>query len=327
MFNNLFARARQRTRLRPCPLPSFYNNFLKHAFLLSLIIPFLASLLFISCASASVSRESGQLKTFPAVDNIQPQWENFYDGVGFYHGRVASPRIEFYALKVDILAQNLRVVVKGGAVSDDGSTLSVKVTSFVRDNNLIAGINAAPFDVVSSQEGQPIKNSGLVVSDGKLISPLNPRYDALVFFRDGSAQQKLNAVIVNQSSVYTTVNIENAAGGFFQILKDGQTTERTLASEARHPRSAAGISSDSRYLILLVIDGRRTESAGATEKETALLLRSLGAWDGINFDGGGSSALALRYPDGKVKTANTPVHRFPGQERAVASCIGIQIIN
>ncbi|MCL2197204.1 MAG: phosphodiester glycosidase family protein [Treponema sp.] len=294
------------------------------AFLISLIITFLASFLFTSCTSVSVSQKEEQLKKFSTVESIQPQWENFCAGVDLFCGRAASPKIEFYALKVDLSARDLRVAVSGGTIADDGGTLSMKVTSFVRDNNLAAGINTVPFDVVSSKEGQPIKNSGIVISDGKMISPPHPRYDALVFFRDGSKEQNLKAVIVSQASIYTTVNIENAVGGFYQILKDGQITDRTLASEAQHPRSAAGISSDGRYLYLLVIDGRRAGSVGATEKETALLLRSLGAWDGLNFDGGGSSALALRYPDGKVKAVNTPVHRLPGQERAVAGCLGIR---
>jgi exopolysaccharide biosynthesis protein len=75
----------------------------------------------------------------------------------------------------------------------------------------------------------------------------------------------------------------------------------------------------------VVIDGRRAGSVGATEAETALLLRALGAADGINFDGGGSTALALRYPDGKIRTVNTPVHGgVVGSERAVAGCLGIQ---
>ena len=64
------------------------------------------------------------------------------------------------------------------------------------------------------------------------------------------------------------------------------------------------------------------------DMETAMLLRALGAHDGINLDGGGSSSLALRYPDGKVRVANTPVHGgVPGRERAVAGCIGVYTIN
>ncbi|MDR3020602.1 MAG: phosphodiester glycosidase family protein, partial [Treponema sp.] len=99
---------------------------------------------------------------------------------------------------------------------------------------------------------------------------------------------------------------------------------RTFERKERHPRSAAGISADGNTLYLIVIDGRRAGSIGGTENETALLLLALGAYNGINFDGGGSSALALRYPDGKTRAANTPIHgNIPGQERAVAGCLGI----
>jgi exopolysaccharide biosynthesis protein len=93
----------------------------------------------------------------------------------------------------------------------------------------------------------------------------------------------------------------------------------------RHPRSVAGISSNGRYLYLLVIDGRRLGSIGSTEAETALLLQVLGASEGINFDGGGSTALALLYPDGEVRVVNTPIHdQILGKERAVAGCLGIR---
>jgi hypothetical protein len=75
-----------------------------------------------------------------------------------------------------------------------------------------------------------------------------------------------------------------------------------------------------------VIDGRRAESVGGTEKETALLLHALGSWNGINFDGGGSSALVMRQPDGSFRTLNTPVHSgIPNRERPVAGCIGVSL--
>jgi len=128
-------------------------------------------------------------------------------------------------------------------------------------------------------------------------------------------------------------SVENAVGGFRIILREGGLPERLLSgnnasqSEApRHPRSAAGLSADGSILYLLVIDGRRPGSAGATEAETGFVLKNLGAAWGLNFDGGGSTALALRFPDGRVRTANTPVHGgIPGRERAVAACLGITL--
>jgi exopolysaccharide biosynthesis protein len=207
-------------------------------------------------------------------------------------------------------------------MTDENSdiTRSTKVSSFARDNNLIAGINALPFDIVTSREGQPVKNMGLVISDGKLLSSANPYYDALVFYKDRSAE------IVAQSAIESIENIENAAGGFHKILADGEPAQRTENREERHPRSAAGVSANAAALYLLVIDGRRADSIGGTEKETALLLHALGSWNGINFDGGGSSALVMRYSGGSFRVVNIPVHSgIPGRERPVAGCIGVSL--
>jgi len=205
----------------------------------------------------------------------------------------------------------------------------------VRDNNLIAGINAVPFDIITAREGEPIRNMGIVISGGARLSPANPHYDALVFYKERrhgeeenraviNAQPYRRAAIIRQSAVQSAENIENAVGGFFQILTNGEPARRTMTGDARHPRSAAGVSDNGDILYLLVIDGRRAGSIGSTERETALILRKLGSWDGINFDGGGSSALAIRFNDGSVRAVNTPIHLLPGQERAVAGCIGIR---
>jgi hypothetical protein len=288
---------------------------------------FLFSIIFISCASLSpVSLEREKSLPFEKIDTIEPQWQTIDTGLEYFHGKIHKPKLEFWALRIDLEEPSLRLMVKGGASNGSNTppnhlqevTLSTKVSSFVRDNGLIAGINAAPFWPVSGKEGEPRTNVGIVVNNGELIAPAHARYDALVIYTDGKA------AIVSQAEIHSIENIECAIGGFFQVLKNNEPAERTLNSEVRHPRSAAGISASGKYLYMLVIDGRRTGSIGSTEKETALVLQALGSYDGINFDGGGSSALVIHFPDGKVRVVNTPIHnRIPGLERAVAGCIGI----
>ncbi|MDR0323961.1 MAG: phosphodiester glycosidase family protein [Treponema sp.] len=282
--------------------------------------------IFFSCKTIPVKSSPDEPVSFSAVGSIKPEWQPFADGIDFFHGKILMPQMEFWALQIDLASPNTQIVVRSGAANETrpsggtSGTFGTKVSSFVRDNNLAAGINAVPFDVVTSREGQPIINAGVVISRGVLLAPVNRRYDALVFFKDG------RAAIVRQSSILSIEEIDNAIGGFHQILAGGEAAERTQEREDRHPRSAAGISADGRYLYLLVIDGRRSGSIGGTENETALILESLGAWDGINFDGGGSSALVLRYPDGQVRAVNVPVHGgIPGTERAVAGCIGVYL--
>jgi exopolysaccharide biosynthesis protein len=219
---------------------------------------------------------------------------------------------------------SLKIVVSGKTAVDgvfaENHIPSTTVSSFVRDTGCIAGINAAPFDPVSGREGEDRAIIGVTVSEGVVVASPAPRYDAIVFYADGSA------AIVSQAELVRPVSgapaVWNAVGGFYAVLKDGRITERAVseAGQKRHPRSAAGLGDSCLYL--LAVDGRRLSSIGATEEEVAFLLQRLGAQDGLNFDGGGSTALALRLPDGSVTVANTPSGIF-ARERAVASCLGI----
>ena len=287
-----------------------------------------AALLLAAIFSSCVTRppiETVPQKPAGVPEAVSPQWQPFApdatNALDYFSGKIIQPRLEFFAVRADLFSLDLQITVSGGdgGRSDAAGTfLSMKVSSFVRNCGLLAGINALPFDPVSGKEGEPRANVGLVISDGVMLSPPHPTFDALVFYASG------HAAIVPQSQVSSVQGIANAAGGFRQILVSGHLSEAASRKE-RHPRSAAGISADAQYLYLLVIDGRRPGSIGSTQAETAVILKQLGAYNGINFDGGGSSALALRYPDGQVRVVNTPIHsNIPGTERAVAGCLGVK---
>jgi hypothetical protein len=278
--------------------------------------------------AASPEAVSAQWQPFAEDTGLTADGGPLNSGLAYYAGRISRPRMEFNALRIDLSRPGLRVFTAGGGLAAglagdliDEKFPSAKVSTFVRNNNLVAGINALPFEPVSGREGEPRTNVGIVITDGVMVSPPYPPFDALVFHSDGSV------TITAQSALQSAEYIDNAVGGFYRILEGNELVPWVVNATERHPRSAAGISPDGRYLYLLVIDGRRPGSIGGTEAETALVLRALGAGEGINFDGGGSSALALRYGDGKVRVVNTPIHgRIPGRERAVAGCLGIGII-
>jgi hypothetical protein len=62
----------------------------------------------------------------------------------------------------------------------------------------------------------------------------------------------------------------------------------------RQPRTLAGVRADG-MLLLVTVDGRAPGwSAGMTLPESARLMRSLGARDALNLDGGGSSTMTVR---------------------------------
>ncbi|MDR1972998.1 MAG: phosphodiester glycosidase family protein [Treponema sp.] len=292
---------------------------------------------------------------FPDITAIRPHWQAAAGSISVSAGRIREGRLDYWALRIDLdggPGNQMRIVAGGGGDAAAGHVLSTYVSSFVRDQGLWAGINAVPFDPSSAREGEDRRVAGLAVSAGRVIAPPTARFDALVFYGDRGA------AIVSQGDIDSSGpvpqhggrDILHAAGGFHRILRDGELTERARQRRAgpRHARSAAGLSGNGRILYLIAINGGFPGRAGATEAETALILKALGAQDALNLDGGGSAALALRFPadgntdsnangntdsnangnadgnaDGAVRILNTPAHAgFPGRERAVAVCLG-----
>jgi hypothetical protein len=266
----------------------------------------------------------------PDLGALLPRWQPLISGgeLAALAGRIKKPRLEFWAVRIE-LKPGLRILIgagKGEGIPRFGHVPSTRVSSFVRDNELAAGINAVPFEPSSTREGEDRRVVGLAVSEGRLIAPPVPRFDALVFYRDGRAAIVGQGEFGGADSEDGTAGppeILHAVGGFHRILQDGELTERARRESPRYARSAAGLSADGTTLYLLAINGGRLMNRGATEAETALILKQLGARDALNLDGGGSSALVLRFPDG-LAVLNTPVHLgLPGWERAVALCLGI----
>ncbi|MDR0628512.1 MAG: phosphodiester glycosidase family protein [Treponema sp.] len=270
---------------------------------------------------------------FATPEDILPQWQPFAaslsPGLAYFEGTIQKPKLRFWALRVDLTEPALRIVVseKEGPPSEDGTIdgviPSTKITSFVRRYDCLAGINTNPFSPVSGKEGEDRTIVGITVSQGTIVALPHPSFDGLVFYDDGKA------AIVNQAALTEEQfrTIRNAVGGFYAVLRDGAVLEGAFTrGNVRHPRSGVGVSADGGILYLLVIDGRQLGSIGATEAEVGLILQKLGALDGLNLDGGGSTALALRFPDGKVRAVNTPIHKLiPGRERGVATCLGIAL--
>jgi hypothetical protein len=281
------------------------------------------------------------------------------EGLDLLKGVFSGPALEFWALRADLT--NPAIEVFAGPLPEDGTIRALTVSAFARNYECTAAINANPFKITGKKalfRARTAQTVGLVVSGGVVISPPNPRYDALVFYRPedsagsgpagsgpavagqatgqaATAGQAVagRAAVIGQAEAFSPSGtpqsgpIETAAGGFYRILEGGKPSAQALSERGgvRHPRSAAGVSADRRFLYLLVIDGRRPGSAGATEAETALIMERLGAADALCFDGGGSSALVLRQGGGGPKTLNTPVNGIAGRERPVTACLGIRV--
>lgn len=143
------------------------------------------------------------------------------------------------------------------------------------------------------------KSASAIPANGAVLSAFGPRADALKATSDGDTVKVLLATLPRIKHGATP----NALiGGWPRILQDGvnialesATVEGTISrnAEAKHPRTAIGFSKDSTRVYLLTVDGRSENSGGATLTEMAGLLKKLGAWQAMNFDGGGSTTMVV----------------------------------
>ncbi|HEX6686011.1 MAG TPA: phosphodiester glycosidase family protein [Candidatus Limnocylindrales bacterium] len=108
-----------------------------------------------------------------------------------------------------------------------------------------------------------------------------------------------------------------AIGGNLVLVKDGVVT---TAAHPKNPRTAVGFSADGLKMWLVTVDGRSTASVGMTYVELANYMKSLGADDALNLDGGGSTTMVARMPGAtSVSVRNTP---SDGAQRLIPNGIG-----
>lgn len=169
-----------------------------------------------------------------------------------------------------------------------------------------------------------------ILSDGTVqaMAPANLAIpeDGYVISAHGQGARwlKANAYVGMRALIYSQVlgqweQILHMVGGGPRLIKNGQLhvtseQERFQAdiAKGRAPRTALGLGPNGE-IILLVVDGRQSQSKGLTLWELAGLLKEKGAVEALNFDGGGSSAMVIRN-----QLVNRP---SDGRERPVASSL------
>jgi Phosphodiester glycosidase len=147
--------------------------------------------------------------------------------------------------------------------------------------------------------------TGPVPRDGLLLTGTG---DAARFLRDAALPRSAVELTLELRAARLPLPLAEQAlvvGGGPRLLSAGRVALSARAEgfggplfgsfvAARQPRTLAGVRADGRVL-LVTVDGRRPGwSAGMTLREAARLMRSLGARDALNLDGGGSTAMTVR---------------------------------
>ncbi|WP_432662942.1 phosphodiester glycosidase family protein [Wukongibacter baidiensis] len=89
-------------------------------------------------------------------------------------------------------------------------------------------------------------------------------------------------------------NLDLSIGGGAVILRDGNIPSTfSLEVRGRYARTALGITKDKSEIIILTIS-KKSPYIGVKQKELAKILLELGAYNGINLDGGISTGMLIR---------------------------------
>ena len=173
-----------------------------------------------------------------------------------------------------------------------GTNVTAKTSVTAADNNAILAVNGDYYGANST--GYVIRN-GVVYRDTVREDSSN---GDLAIYKDGSfkviyedqisAEQLVNDGVVNLLA-FGPALVENG-----EIAVDTNTeVGQAMASK---PRTAIGIIDENHYIIV-VSDGRTSESEGLSLYQLAEVMKSYGAKTAYNLDGGGSSTL---YFNGQV---------------------------
>ena len=115
-----------------------------------------------------------------------------------------------------------------------------------------------------------------------------------------------------------------STGPVLIISGQDQTLTKDAFSTDRHPRTAIGKRPDG-TVVLLVVDGRATESAGMSRPELQAVFRWLRCTEAINLDGGGSTTMYIKgQPFNGVVNYPTDNKKYNHEgEREVANALVI----
>lgn len=179
-------------------------------------------------------------------------------------------------------------------------------------------------------DGQRKRVRQVVIRNGRVRSNVRrlgtgaqPRGVVLVG-RDQGARQLAQLRVGSRARVSwwlkdpARTGISAAVSGNRILLEDGQRL--VVDDREQHPRTAVGIDQDTGRVLMVVVDGRQSFSRGATMVELARLMQELGAESALNLDGGGSSTMVARRPDGVSAVANSP---SDGRQRLIPNGLGV----
>lgn len=173
-----------------------------------------------------------------------------------------------------------------------GTNITEKTSELAQEKNAIFAINGDYYGA---------NNRRYVIKNGVLYRSTireNSDYGDLVIYQDGTFG------IIDETQISADQLIQDGVTNLFAfgptLIKDSTITvsehEEVGRAMSSNPRTAIGIV-DSLHYIVLVSDGRTSESEGLSLYEVAEIMQEYGCSTAYNLDGGGSSTM---YFNGQI---------------------------
>lgn len=211
--------------------------------------------------------------------------------LGTYESDEASITVSEYTYEgtevyvADVTLSSAQYLKTAFAEDTYGKNVTETTSEMAEANDAILAING---DNYGSQE------SGYVIRNGVIYREDAGENDVLCIFTDGSMKvyspDEYTAEELLEMGVWQAFSFGPA------LVEDGEvsvTSEDEVGKAmASNPRTAIGIIDELHYLIV-VSDGRTSESEGLSLEELAEFMESLGATTAYNLDGGGSSTMVF----------------------------------
>ena len=176
-------------------------------------------------------------------------------------------------------------LVVGKKVPTVGSTTSQIVESY----NAVAGINAG--GLADDAAGTGAMPTGLLMVNGEYFDNEFNYYQSVSMC--GFTQDNILYVSDNiTKSQIDNLNLRCAISFGPVLIVNGQPRISSGSGWGIQPRTCIGQRQDGAVLFL-VIDGRQTDSLGATLKNAQDILLNNGAYNAFNLDGGASSTMVF----------------------------------
>ena len=185
----------------------------------------------------------------------------------------------------------VRIATSKGMGLDVSTAYGQMVGTMASNNNGVIGINASGFfdPGFNSMGGVP---RGYVISNGKLVAnnKWGRSYGGLIGF-DSNNNLILSKSMTAQQALSAGIR-DGIQYGPFLIVNGKASFVKGNGGWGYAPRTAIAQRQDG-IVLLLVIDGRQTQSAGADMGDLVDILLRYGAINAANLDGGTSSSMTL----------------------------------